>query len=65
MLQDGNRVASEQARGTEPVADGVGPSKQNPPIDASSMAIDEPPVVRVEPERSNKLQEQQALHQKP
>ncbi|KAM3212268.1 hypothetical protein ACQJBY_065379 [Aegilops geniculata] len=63
--QDGNRVASEQVRGPEPVADGVGSSKQNPPIDASPMAIDEPAVVRAEPERSNKLQEQQALHQKP
>jgi hypothetical protein len=30
MLQDGNGVAAEQARGTEPVADGVGSSKQTP-----------------------------------
>jgi hypothetical protein len=28
MQQDGNGVATEQARGTEPVADGVGSSKQ-------------------------------------
>ena len=63
--QDDNGVASEQVRGPEPVADGVGSSKQNPPIDASPMAIDGPAVVRAEPERSNKLQEQQALHQKP
>ncbi|KAM0923186.1 hypothetical protein ACQ4PT_005739 [Festuca glaucescens] len=63
--KDGNGVAAEQARGTELVADGVGSSKQIPPTDASSMAVDEPGPVRVEPERSNKLQEQPAMHQKP
>ena len=28
MLQDGKGVAAEQAKGTEPVADGAGSSKQ-------------------------------------
>lgn len=63
--QDGSVVvAVEHARGTEPpVTDGVGSSKQTPPIDASSMAIDEPGAVRLEPESSNKLQEHPAMHQ--
>uniref|UniRef100_A0A0E0E377 histone deacetylase n=1 Tax=Oryza meridionalis TaxID=40149 RepID=A0A0E0E377_9ORYZ len=62
---DGNRVAAEHTKGTEPVADGVGSSKQTVPTDASAMAIDEPGSLKVEPDNSNKLQDQPSVHQKP
>lgn len=107
MLQDGNRVAAEHTKGTEPAADGVGSSKQTvvsallfvqtcnlakgrlarkwtvmdlcgnngclfmfalwqlQPTDASAMAIDEPGSLKVEPDNSNKLQDQPSVHQKP
>nr|WJZ57296.1 histone deacetylase 20 [Paspalum vaginatum] len=58
-------VAAEHSRGTGPVGDGVGSSKQTTPNDASPMAIDEPSALKVEQESSNKLQDQQAMHQKP
>uniref|UniRef100_A0A0E0PZJ8 Histone deacetylase n=1 Tax=Oryza rufipogon TaxID=4529 RepID=A0A0E0PZJ8_ORYRU len=61
---DGNRVAAENTKGTEPAADGVGSSKQTVPTDASAMAIDEPGSLKVEPDNSNKLQDQPSVHQK-
>uniref|UniRef100_A0A0D3GI76 Uncharacterized protein n=1 Tax=Oryza barthii TaxID=65489 RepID=A0A0D3GI76_9ORYZ len=62
---DGNRVTAEHTKGTEPAADGVGSSKQTVPTDASAMAIDEPGSLKVEPDNSNKLQDQASVHQKP
>nr|CAB3470734.1 unnamed protein product [Digitaria exilis] len=62
---DVNSVAAEHSRGSGPVADGVGSSKQTLPNDASPMAIEEPGAQKVETESSNKLQDQPTMHQKP
>jgi len=62
---DVNSVAAEHSRGSVPVADGVGSSKQTLPNDTSPMAIDEPGAPKVETEISNKLQDQPTMNQKP
>ncbi|TVU08005.1 hypothetical protein EJB05_41387 [Eragrostis curvula] len=63
--KDVDKVSAEHSRGTGPVSDGVGSSKQAPPNDTSSMAVDEPGALKVDTESSNKSQDQPMTYQKP
>ncbi|VAI45502.1 unnamed protein product [Triticum turgidum subsp. durum] len=61
--QDGSRVTGEH-RGSEPMAEDIGPSKQAH-VDANAMAVDEPGNVKTESGSSTKLPDPPAIYQKP